>query len=591
MSVNIEKGKQVLQGDRISVGAATCGLSSGAGAVFDALAQANLGIPIIKTGCVGMCHNEPVVSVYKNGRQTVYGKVTKDNVDKIIDSVRGNYRCDELFVAEDLNSLDFYKKQKRIVMGNCGIIEPLSIEQYLFREGFRGLNYALQLKREEVTEAVIKSGLRGRGGAGFLTGKKWQFISQKSGKKYLVCNGDEGDPGAFMNRTLLESDPFKVIEGMIIGSYATGAEEGVIYTRAEYPLAIATLQKALSILYENGYLGKNICGKNGFNFNLHVRQGAGAYVCGEETAMIRSIEGKRGQPTPRPPYPADKGIYDFPTIVNNVETWAQVATVFGIGVAAYVQTGTQSTKGTKTVCLTGNIKRNGVIEVPFGISLKEIIFDIGGGSDDGSDIKAVLTGGPSGGCLPSTVLETPLDYESLQAQGTIMGSGGMIVTTEKTCMVNIAKYYLTFTQQESCGKCVPCREGTKRLLEMITQITRGMGSESELQKIRELAMHIQENSLCGLGQFSPNPVLSTLRHFKNEYVMHFKEKKCLAHTCEALLTYLITEKCTGCGNCVRHCPAKCISGKLREKHVIAQEKCMKCGACYDSCAFKAITRT
>jgi NADH-quinone oxidoreductase subunit F len=586
----VEQGKKEFEEEKIFVGLATCGISAGGNEVFEKLKNANLGIPIKKTGCIGMCYNEPIVTVIKNGKKVIYGKVTEENVDKIIDSVRGNYICNEHFITENLEDVDYYKKQKRVVMSNCGIIEPLSLEQYLYLGGFSGLRKSVEMSPKEVIEKIKKAGLRGRGGGGFPTGIKWEFIAYKKENKFIICNGDEGDPGAFMNRTLLESDPFKVIEGMIIGAYAMGAENGVIYTRAEYPLAIETLKKAIDILYKNNLLGKDILGKKGFNFDLRVMQGAGAYVCGEETAMIRSIEGKRGNPWPKPPYPAQRGVFSNPTVVNNVETWAQVSVILKNGVEKYIKNGTEKTRGTKTICLTGKIKRNGVVEVPFGISLNKIIYDIGGGSDDGSEIKAVLTGGPSGGCIPKDKLNIPFDYESLKEVESILGSGGIIVTAKDTCMVNMAKYYLTFTQEESCGQCVPCREGTKRLLEMLIKITRGNGNEEDLKKLKELAEYIKENSLCGLGQFSTNPFISTLKHFKEEYLMHINEKKCPAHICEALLTYFILEDCVGCENCVKHCPVGAISGKPKERHVIDQEKCIKCGECFKNCAFKSIER-
>jgi NADH:ubiquinone oxidoreductase subunit F (NADH-binding)/(2Fe-2S) ferredoxin/NAD-dependent dihydropyrimidine dehydrogenase PreA subunit len=587
--MKIENPKELV-GDHITVGLATCGASSGALDVFDKLKQARLAMPIFRTGCIGMCHNEPIVTVIRDGKQTVYGKVTKDNVQKLIDSIKKDKICEELFICHDVTELDFYKKQKRLVTANCGITEPLNLEHYKFRKGYQGLQKALKLSPAAVLETVVKSGLRGRGGAGFPTGKKWSFIATKTGKKYLICNGDEGDPGAFMNRNLLESDPFKIVEGMAIGAYATGTQEGIIYARAEYPGAISTLQKAIELAYKNNLLGKDILGKKGFNFDLRVQSGAGAYVCGEETALIHSIEGKRGNPSPRPPFPAEHGIFGFPTVVNNVETWAQVSTLFMIGVNEYVKTGTANTKGTKTICLVGPVKRTGVIEVPFGISLKEIMYDIAGGPADGTKFKAVLSGGPSGGCIPEDKLNIPLDYETLQATGSIMGSGGLIGITQKTCMVDIAKYFLAFTQSESCGKCTPCREGTKRLLEMLIKISRGLGTEADLDRIQELAEFVQENSLCGLGQFAPNPVLSTLKHFRNEYISHIKDKKCPAGVCENLITYFITDKCKSCGNCAIHCPVGAISGSPGKMYVIDQKKCIKCGACYDCCAFKAIIK-
>lgn len=586
----IEKAKAELSGDRITVGMATCGISAGALPVFEALQKAGLGIPVEKVGCIGMCYNEPIVSVKQQGKKAIYAKVTSQNIGALIECIRNKKECSELLACHDIMELDFYKKQKRWVMENCGIINPEKLEQYIALGGYSGLQNALTLSPKQLIEEIKKSGLRGRGGAGFFTGMKWSFIADKSGKKYLVCNGDEGDPGAFMNRTVMESDPFKIIEGMAIGAFATGSDEGIIYTRAEYPLAIETLQKAIDTAYKNNLLGKDILGVKGFNFELRIQKGAGAFVCGEETALIASVEGKRGMPKPRPPYPAEKGLYGKPTVINNVGTWANVSTIMKIGASAYSIVGTEKTKGTKEICLTGKIMRTGVVEVPIGMPLKEIIFDIGGGVPEGTEFKAVLSGGPAGGCIPASQLDTPLDFEPLQALGAIMGSGGMVVLNNESCMVEIARYFMFFTQQESCGKCTPCREGTKRLFEMISSITRGIGKEEDIEKIRLLAEFVRDNSLCGLGQNAANPVLSTLRFFRGEYLMHLRDKQCHAKQCTALMKYLITEKCVGCGNCAKHCPVQAIYGKLRERHLIDQEKCIKCGTCFEVCAFKAITK-
>ncbi|MBU0628182.1 MAG: 4Fe-4S binding protein [Nanoarchaeota archaeon] len=574
---------------KITIGLATCGISAGAKPVFDALKDANL--PVEKVGCIGMCYNEPVVTVIDDNKKSIYGNVTIDNVNKLIECIKKGEECKELLVANDINELDFYKKQNRLVMENCGLIDPLNLEQYKENKGYSGLNNALKLEPKQVIEQIKISGLRGRGGAGFPTAIKWGFLADKKGKKYLICNGDEGDPGAFMNRTVMESDPFKLIEGITIGAYATGTEEGIIYTRAEYPLAIETLEKALKIAYDNNLLGNNILGKEGFNFKLYIQKGAGAFVCGEETAMINSIEGKRGMPKPRPPYPAEKGLYGKPTNVNNVGTWAHVATIMKIGASEYAKIGTEKTKGTKVVCLTGKIKRTGIVEVPMGTKLRDIVYEIGGGTPEGTEFKAILSGGPAGGCIPKEHLDTPLDYETLQALGAIMGSGGMVVINNEACMVDVARYFMNFTQEESCGKCTPCREGTKRLLEMLIKVTRGVGGEKDIDKIRQLAEFVRDNALCGLGQNAPNSVLSTLRFFRDEYVMHLKDKTCCAGACANLLKYNITDKCVGCGNCARHCPVGCISGEPRKKHVIDQEKCIKCGTCYEVCAFKAIKKT
>ena len=420
---------------------------------------------------------------------------------------------------------------------------------------------------------------------------KWSFIADKKGKKYLICNGDEGDPGAFMNRTLMESDPFKLIEGLTIGAYTIGSDEAVIYTRAEYPLAIETLEKAIQIAHDHDLLGEDILGIKGFNFNIIIQKGAGAFVCGEETALINSLHGKRGMPNPRPPYPTDMGYNEKPTVINNVETWAHVTKIMKDGPEEFAKTGSLKSKGTKMLCLTGKIKHTGVIEVPLGISLKEVVYGIGGGSHpENTKIKAVLAGGPAGGCVPENLLDTALDYETLQSIGAIMGSGGFVVLNDESCMIDVARYFMNFSQEESCGKCTPCREGTKRLLEMLISITRGIGDQSLIDKIKLLAEFVRDNALCGLGQNAPNPVLSTLQHFKNEYECHINEKKCPAGACTTLLSYFITEKCVGCGNCAHHCPVKCISGEPRKRYVIDQSRCIKCKTCYDVCAFKAVIK-
>jgi NADH:ubiquinone oxidoreductase subunit F (NADH-binding)/(2Fe-2S) ferredoxin/NAD-dependent dihydropyrimidine dehydrogenase PreA subunit len=587
----LREAEQALNGDHVAVGMATCGISAGAAAVLEAFEIANLGLPLLKVGCVGMCHNEPVVAVVQNGRASYYGNVTKDNVRELIECIRQGRRCDGLFLCEKLEELDFYRKQVRLTLDNSGVIEPLKLEQYMARGGYEGAKKALRMARQEVIAAVEGAGIRGRGGAGFSTAKKWGFIANVPGKKYLICNGDEGDPGAFMNRTLMESDPFRILEGMIIGAYATGADEGVIYTRAEYPLAITTLRKAIGIAYANNLLGKDILGHPGFNFDLSIREGAGAYVCGEETALIESVEGRRGTPKPRPPFPAQSGLYGKPTVVNNVGTWGDVSTIFKVGTDEYRKYGTEATKGTKTLCLSGDIRRPGIIEVPFGITLREIIYDIGGGLPEGTKFKALFSGGPSGGCIVEKDLNTPLDYETLTGLKTIMGSGSFIVTNDRSCMVSLAKFFITFTQSESCGKCTPCREGTKRLLEMLTHVSRGNGTVQDIDRIQELAEFVNRTALCGLGQFAPNPVLSTIRHFRSEYEAHITDRKCPAHVCENLLTFMITDACTGCGNCKRNCPVAAISGELKQKHLIDQSKCIRCGKCYEVCAFRAITKS
>ncbi len=583
------KGEQELSRNRIIVGLATCGISAGATPVFEALKNANIGV-VDKTGCVGMCYAEPIVTVISEGKKTIYGYVTEENVQELIEAIKNNKVKKELFLANKLEDLEFYKKQKRLVMNNCGDINPYKIQHYLAKQGYEGLLKAINKKPLDVVEDIKKSGLRGRGGAGFPTGLKWSFLADKKGTKYLICNGDEGDPGAFMNRTLIESDPFKIIEGMTIGAYATGCQEGIIYTRAEYPLAIKILRNAINEAYKNNLLGQDILGKKGFNFDLRIQEGAGAFVCGEESALINSLEGKRGQPNPRPPFPAQRGLLGKPTLVNNVGTWGHVTTIMKTSREEYKKTGTKNTTGTKIICLTGKIKRTGVVEVPFGIPLRDLVYSVGGGMMKGTKFKALLSGGPAGGFLPENKLDTPLDYETLHDLGTIIGSGGFIVASNKSCIVNIAKFFIDFTQQESCGKCTPCREGSKRLLELLTKVTRGIATKEDLEKIEELSSFMTTSALCGLGQNAANPVLSSIKSFKEEYDIHIKDKKCPALVCENLLTYTINKDCIGCGNCKRHCPVNAITGEPKELHIINQETCIKCGACYDACAFNAIDR-
>jgi NADH-quinone oxidoreductase subunit F len=590
--MNPEELAPELFNDRITIGVATCGISAGAKDVLEKFKKykKELNIPIMEVGCIGMCYNEPIVTIIKDGNQYIYGKVTANDVKEIIKATKKNKIYKEKFLCYDIYELDFYKKQIKLSTANCGIISPTNIDQYISRKGFFGLKHAISISRDEVINEIEKAGLRGRGGAGFPTATKWRFISNQKGEKYIICNGDEGDPGAFMNRTSMESDPYRMLEGILIGAYATGASFGIIYTRAEYPLAIKTLEKCIAILKKNRLLGKNILGLNDFDFDLQIRKGAGAYVCGEETALIKSVEGKRGQPMPRPPFPAQSGVFGKPTVVNNVGTWSDVATIMQMGYQQYTRFGSEKTKGTKIICLSGKIKRTGVIEVPFGMKLSEIIYDIGGGSSEGIKIKALFPGGPAGGCIVPEDFNTPLDYESLNNLKTIMGSGSFIIVDDNTCMVNMAKYFITFTQSESCGKCLPCREGTKRLLEMLTKLSRGNGTIDDVKKIEELANYIKDNSLCGLGQFAPNPVLSTIKHFRDEYEKHVSEKTCPAHVCENLIRYEINKKCIGCGNCKRNCPVNAISGNPKEKHLIDQSKCIKCGKCFEVCAFSAIDK-
>ena len=491
-----------------------------------------------------------------------------------------------------LNENNFYKKQQRTALRLCGVINPEDIKEYIAYDGYAALGKVLtSMTPDEVIDTVKKSGLRGRGGGGFSTGLKWQFAKNYQDKqKYVCCNADEGDPGAFMDRSVLEGDPHSVIEAMAIAGFAIGANQGYIYVRAEYPLAVKRLQIAISQSKEYGFLGKNIFGTK-FNFDLEIRLGSGAFVCGEETALITSIEGNRGEPRPRPPFPAEKGIFGKPTLLNNVETYANITKVILSGADWFASVGTEKSKGTKVFALGGKIKNTGLVEVPMGTTVNEIIYDIGGGCPNDKKFKAAQTGGPSGGFIPASLGDTPIDYDNLISIGSMMGSGGMIVLDEDNCMVDMAKFYLDFTVEESCGKCTPCRIGNKRLLEILDKITEGRGTMEDLDKLEELGKFIKDNSLCGLGQSSPNPVLSSLRYFKDEYIAHVKEKRCPSHVCKKLVRYTILEdKCTGCTKCARMCPVSCISGKVKELHVIDQEKCIKCGACYDGCKFNAIIK-
>ena len=524
-----------LAGDRITVGVATCGISAGAMPVLETLKKTDLGMLVDPVGCAGMCYNEPIVTVKQDGVFSIYSHVTKENVEQLIKSVREHKINEKMLVGHSLSEIDYYKKQRRIVMENCGIINPLSIEQYVAKGGFTGLERALSMSGADVIKYVMDAKLRGRGGAGFSTGKKWSMIATRAGKKYLVCNGDEGDPGAFMNRTLLESDPFRVLEGMMIAAYAIGADEAFVYTRAEYPLAIKTMNAAIEILNKRGLLGNSILGKVGFNLKISVKKGAGAFVCGEETALMNSIMGNRGYPMPRPPYPAERGLWGRPTNINNVDTMGNVASIFKMGAEEYVKVGTENSKGTKTICLVGKIRRPGVVEVPFGMPLREIIYDIGGGVDEGREFKAVQMGGPSGGCIPANLIDTPLDYETVTKLGAIIGSGGMIILDDQDCMVEVARYFMNFTREESCGKCTPCREGNTRLLEMMETITHGKSGPKDLGQIMKLGMFIRDCSLCGLGQTAPNPVISTMKYFMGEYKEHVVGKKCKAGICKDLI--------------------------------------------------------
>ena len=608
---------------KIFVGLATCGISAGAEKVFQTLQEeinnAGLDFVVDRTGCIGYCQREPLVDVIIPGKpRLTYESMNPEKVKKLVSALKEDRIYEEgllcridqdEFLIENAfrkytgngmppgyeklpayEELPFFKKQRKIALRNCGFINPERIEEYIGRGGYKALFKVLtEMNSEEVIAEIKKSGLRGRGGAGFSTGLKWEFCRKAPGDtKYVICNADEGDPGAFMDRSILEGDPHTVIEGMAIGAYAMGAQEGYLYVRAEYPLAIKHLQIAITQAEAYGLLGNNIFGTD-FNFKLKIREGAGAFVCGEETALIASIEGKVGEPRPRPPFPAQRGLWDCPTNINNVKTWSHIAPIMARGADWYAQMGTETARGTTVFSLVGKVKNTGLVEIPLGIPLKEMIFEIGGGIQDDRPLKAVQTGGPSGGCIPTRLMDTSVDYESLGRLGSIMGSGGMIVMDEGTCMVDLAKYFISFTMEESCGKCTPCREGTKRLFEILTDISQGKGTEKDLIALEELALYVKDVSLCGLGGTAPNPVLTALRYFKDEYLAHIVERRCPAGVCKDLITYSINpEKCTGCMACVRNCPTECITGEKKTPHVIDPLKCVRCGACREFCKFGAI---
>ena len=584
---------------RVKVGMASCGVAAGARDVYikleDHIRQHSLPVELSKTACLGMCFIEPLVELTGSdlGKVTL-GQVDQENICGLLDQYLANkVPSSNIVQAEKLDAPynGLLAKQKRIVLQNCGVIDPLSIDDYESRGGYQALKKALTLPPEEIIAEVKDSGLRGRGGAGFSTGLKWSFAAAaKSTKKYVVCDADEGDPGAFMDRSVLEGDPHRILEGMIIGAYAMGADEGYIYCRAEYPMAIAHLRVAIAAAQERHYLGKNILGTD-FSFDLAIKEGAGAFVCGEETALMQSIEGKRGMPTIRPPFPAESGLWGKPTNINNVETWANIAWIILNGAKAFRTMGTEKSPGTKVFALAGKIAGSGLIEVPMGIPLRDIIYKVGGGMKTDKPFKAVQMGGPSGGCIPAELLDTVVDYDSINATGAIVGSGGMVVMDEGTCMVDVARYFLKFTQSESCGKCTFCRIGTLRMLEILTRITEGKGEPEDITRLEELANNIIKGSLCGLGQTAPNPVLTTLRYFKHEYLAHIEDKRCPAGVCTALLRYEIDPaKCVGCTACARICPVHCISGSAKQAHVIDQSRCIECGACSAACRFDAISK-
>ncbi|HEY5537769.1 MAG TPA: NADH-quinone oxidoreductase subunit NuoF [Acetobacterium sp.] len=579
---------------KIVIGKGSCGIAAGANIIQSAfvenLSLKGLDIPIDTTGCIGACYLEPIVDVFDDkGQKVTFVNVTTDNVKDIVEQhILEKQALKELQMTEA--DMTMIGKQTRIVLKNSGIIDPERIDDYLAVDGYVAAKKCLtELTPEEIIETVKIAGLRGRGGAGFPTWFKWNAAFRSPGTvKYMVCNADEGDPGAFMDRSVLESDPHALIEGMLIAAKAIGANEGVVYVRAEYPLAIIRLQLAIDQAREHGYLGKNIF-DTGFDFDLRIKAGAGAFVCGEETALIASLEGERGMPRLKPPFPAQKGYWNKPTNINNVETFANVPWIFRNGGEAYAAIGTKDSKGTKVFALTGKIAHGGLVEIPMGLKLRDVIFEIGGGIKNNKEFKAVQMGGPSGGCVPASLLDIEIDYSEITKTGAIMGSGGMVVMDETTCMVDMARFFLDFTCKESCGKCTYCRVGTKRMLEILTRITKGEGASGDIDLLEELCNKIKEGAMCGLGQTAPNPILTTIKYFRNEYEDHINNKKCTAKSCKALLTYTISEEnCVGCGVCKKKCPAKAIEGKKKKVHEINQKLCIKCGKCYSGCKFDAV---
>ncbi len=580
----------------VRVGLASCGIAAGGRKVYDAfkaqLGEAVLDVRLKQTGCLGMCYNEVLVEVVSpRNESTFYGKVTPDQVPRIVSEHLSQGKPVTEWAIPDEETSGLLAKQKRIVLRNCGLIDPEDIADYLASDGYQALEKALSsMSPQDVIDEITRAGLRGRGGAGFPTGVKWGFARKSPGRqKYIVCNADEGDPGAFMDRSVLESDPHSVIEGMLLAGYAVGASEGYIYVRAEYPLAIRRLEIALAEAREAGFIGDSVRGYD-FDFDIKIRQGAGAFVCGEETALLMSIEGRRGMPRFRPPFPAQSGLWGKPTTINNVETLANVAWIIHHGAEAYSAYGTEKSKGTKVFALAGKVARGGLIEVPMGITLREVVFDIGGGTSSGLEFKAIQIGGPSGGVIPARLADTPVDYDSVTKTGAIMGSGGLIVMDEASCMIDIAKFFLNFTQDESCGKCTFCRIGTLRMEEILKRIAEGNGREEDIAVLEELAQNVKRASLCGLGQTAPNPVLTTIKYFRDEYEEHITEKKCRAKKCPALITYeIIPEKCPGCGLCAKYCPTGAITGEKKRPYVIDQEKCIRCGLCRNVCRLDAVS--